>query len=234
MTLYDSRGESHQLDVYFVKTAENQWAWHALGDGGELAGGNPGETVEMLSGTLQMSEDGKLQSEADGSATLQFTGAAAQTVAFDFGEAIADGGDGGGTTGYGTPSVTHFLGQDGFGAGTFQYLNVRDDGSLEGTFSNGKSALLGQVALADFGAPQNLLPVGGNLFLGTIDSGVPEVGKPGTGSLGQVFSGMLEQSNVDVTSELTQMIVSQRGYQAASRTIVTADQMLQEAVNLKR
>jgi flagellar hook protein FlgE len=165
---------------------------------------------------------------------VTFLGASTQDLNFDFGEAIADGGDGTGTSGFGSPSNVSFQKQDGYGAGSFQFMTIDPNGEIIGTFSNGEIRTLGQVALATFPSQTGLKSIGQNLFLATRGSGEPTVGGPGTGGRGDLFAGSLEQSNVDLTQEFTQMIIAQRGYQANSRTISTADQLLAEVINIKR
>ena len=234
ITVYDSLGRGHQLDVYFVKTDEGQWEWHALAAGDEIEGGTPGEATEVANGTLSFNSDGLLDAEAQNTSNVTFVGATAQDLNFDFGEAIADGGDGSGASGYGSPSNVSFQKQDGYGAGAFQYMTIQADGQVVGTFSNGEIRTLAQVALATFPSTTGLKSVGRNLYAATRGSGEATVGVPGSGGRGDLFAGSLEQSNVDLTNEFTTLIIAQRGYQANSRTITTADQLLNEVVNLKR
>ena len=115
-----------------------------------------------------------------------------------------------------------------------QFIVVEPDGKVVGTFSNGNVHSIGQIATALFLSPGNLEGMGDNLFRESIESGAPAIGAPNSGGRGQVFSGALEQSNVDLTNEFTQMIITQRAFQASSRTITTSDEMLAEVVNLKR
>lgn len=235
ITVYDSLGKGHQLDVYFVKTAEGQWEWHALAEGGELDGGVAGTATEVASGTITFTTDGLLDTEAQAASNVTFVGASSQDLIFDFGEALTtDGGDGTGTSGFGSPSTVNFQKQDGYGAGSFQYMTIDAKGEIIGTFSNGEIRTLGQVALATFPSQTGLKSIGQNLFLATRASGEPTVGGPGTGGRGDLYAGSLEQSNVDLTNEFTQLIVSERGYQANSRIISTADQLLAEVIALKR
>lgn len=235
ITVYDSLGSGHQLDVYFVKTAAGQWEWHALAEGGELDGGTAGQPTEIASGAITFTTDGLLDTEAQNAQTVTFVGASTQDLIFDFGESITtDGGDGTGTSGFGSPSTVNFQKQDGYGAGSFQYMTIDPNGEIVGTFSNGEIRTLGQVAIATFPSNNGLKSIGKNLYLATRQSGEPTVGAPGTGGRGDLYAGSLEQSNVDLTNEFTQLIVSERGYQANSRIISTADQLLAEVINLKR
>ncbi len=124
---------------------------------------------------------------------------------------------------------------DGYAAGSLSELNVGTDGSIVGTYSNGEVRVIYQIPVAEFTNPAGLSKVGGNLFQQTINSGEfdgigVEVGASG----GAMRGGMLEMSNVDLATEFTEMITTQRGFQANSRIITTSDEMLQELVSLKR
>lgn len=234
VTIYDSLGNPHQTDVYFVKTGEGEFEYHMLSESGELNGGTEGEAAEISGGTLSFNVDGQLVTETQDNTTVQFNGADSQDIAIDFGDAISDGGNGSGSTNYGGDSTVDFLEQNGYAVGQFQFLQIKQDGTIEGTFSNGEVLVLGQVALALFKNESDLRGVGQNMLAETEQSGNPLIGGADSGGRGEIFAGALEQSNVDLTNEFTQMIISQRGYQAASKIISTADQMLMETLNLKR
>jgi flagellar hook protein FlgE len=113
-------------------------------------------------------------------------------------------------------------------------FTVSGNGVITGIYSNGLNQVLGQIALANFGNPGGLTRVGSNLFEVSVNSGEPLIGAPGSGGRGSLYVGALEMSNVDLASEFTNMIITQRGFQANSRIITTSDEMLQELVNLKR
>ncbi|MFP4034673.1 MAG: flagellar hook-basal body complex protein, partial [Desulfovermiculus sp.] len=123
--------------------------------------------------------------------------------------------------------------QNGFASGTLEDVSVDKDGIITGAYSNGQSRDLAQVGLAKFANPNGLLQDGNNLFTETQASGLAAVGPPGSGA-GTIRSNSLEQSNVDIAEQFSDMIVTQRAYQANSRTITTSDEMLQEVINLKR
>lgn len=122
------------------------------------------------------------------------------------------------------------------GANTFnlQSYTVDNTGVIKGTYSDGKSYVLGQMALTSFSNPDGLEKAGSNLYVATANSGAAELGRPGDAGYGKVQSGFLEMSNVDLANEFTEMIVTNRAYQANSRSITTSDQMLEELINLKR
>jgi len=132
----------------------------------------------------------------------------------------------------GSSTTTSTL-QDGFGSGTLTDYNIGSDGAIMGTFSNGRTAALGQIALASFANTQGLARVGNNDFSATLASGSAAVGAPGTGGLGTVSGGSLELSNVDIATEFSALIVAQRDYEANARTITTFDQVMQATINLK-
>lgn len=119
-------------------------------------------------------------------------------------------------------------------AGTIDDFTISANGEVVGIFTNGERKTLATIGLADFDNPAGLLKLGGNMFIDTPNSGTPKTGAPSTGSFGDLNPGALEMSNVDLSLEFTDMISTQRGFQANSRIITTTDEMLQELVNLKR
>lgn len=123
---------------------------------------------------------------------------------------------------------------DGNAAGVIENFTISSNGEVVGIFTNGDRETLATIALADFDNPSGLLKVGGNLFSETINSGTPKYGSPASGSMGALTPGALEMSNVDLSAEFTDMITTQRGFQANSRVITTSDEILQELVSLKR
>ncbi|MFA7269814.1 MAG: flagellar hook protein FlgE [Sterolibacterium sp.] len=138
-----------------------------------------------------------------------------------------------GSTQYGIAFGVNQLLQDGYTSGKISGLSISADGIVQGNYSNGKSRNLGQIVLATFTNPNGLQSMGGNQWAETADSGQPIPGTPGSGSLGTVQSGAIEESNVDLTAELVSMITQQRAYQANAQTIKTIDQVLQTLVNLR-
>jgi flagellar hook protein FlgE len=135
---------------------------------------------------------------------------------------------------FASASATNSQTQDGYASGTLEGMNVATDGTVHGTYSNGRTLGLYQVALALFKNPGALEKLGQNLYRESIDSGSPTVAPPGTGGAGEVHANALEQSNVDLAKEFVDMIVIQRGYQANSKSITTADTLLAELLQLKR
>ncbi|PKN54361.1 MAG: flagellar hook protein FlgE [Deltaproteobacteria bacterium HGW-Deltaproteobacteria-14] len=224
MTVYDSLGNAHQVDVYYAKTGDNEWIWSAVVAAEELGGDPADPPIEVGSGPLSFDGDGNLVNHTPEEIALSFPGANSQTIDFNFE----------GTTQLGAPNSLNSADQDGFGVGTLSFVDVDETGQIHGTFTNGREVLLGQLALARFDAPELLNAVGGNRFTETLSSGQPAIGTAGTGARGTIFAGTLEQSNVDLTNEFTQLIVAQRGFQASSRTVTTADEMMLQVLNLKQ
>jgi flagellar hook protein FlgE len=137
-------------------------------------------------------------------------------------------------TGYADIDTAAFDSQNGEPAGTLLSYALSDDGSLVGTFSNGKTQVLARVALATFVNPGGLEKTGSSQYVPSVNSGQPTIGTAGADGMGTIVSGSLEMSNVDLSQEFTNLIVAQRGFQANARIITTSDEVLQELTNLKR
>jgi len=130
------------------------------------------------------------------------------------------------------PSSTYSTQTDGYSSGSLQTFSVAADGTIQGVFSNGATLALGQVALASFTNVQGLLKTGSNSYLASLSSGQATIGAPNTGGLGAVTGGALEQSNVDIATEFSNLILAQRDYQANAQTVTTLDQVSQYAINM--
>jgi flagellar hook protein FlgE len=137
------------------------------------------------------------------------------------------------STQFGSGFSVNSLSQDGYTSGRLSGFNFSADGTIVGRYTNGQSATLGQVALANFTNPNGLQSLGNNAWAETADSGPSLVGIPNTGGFGIMQSNAVEDSNVDLTAELVNMITAQRVYQANAQTIKTQDQVLQTLVNLR-
>jgi flagellar hook protein FlgE len=141
--------------------------------------------------------------------------------------------DMGQSTSYGAAFSVTNLAQTGYAPGQLSSISIDPSGVIMARYSNGQSKPAGQVELATFRNPQGLQAQGGNEWSSTFGSGDPIVGTPGSGNLGNLQSGALEESNVDLTGELVNMMVAQRAYQANAQTIKTEDQVLQTLVNMR-
>ena len=136
-----------------------------------------------------------------------------------------------------TQAASSFTGnnlvQDGYASGSLQSISVQSDGTIEGVFSNGRSRSIAQLALASFNNNEGLAQVGNNEFQETLASGGVNIGVASTGGLGTVAGGELEESNVDIATEFSNLILAQRAYEANARTVTTFDQVYQDTINLK-
>lgn len=244
VTVYDSLGGQHEVILFFRKSGANSWDWHAMADGGELEQpadplappNEAGVLSEQAFGTLTFDTNGSLLTDTvDSTNDWNFLNASPQSVTFDFGESVDEGGSGlEGTTQFSSVSTTTSISQNGFNSGTVSGLSVEADGTINGIFSNGEQRPLGRIALAAFTNMNGLERVGGGMYGATAEAGDAMVGAADTGWRGSIVSGSLEQSNVDLGSEFVSLISNQRGFQANSRVITTADDMYSELVNIKR
>ncbi len=243
MTVYDSLGNGHIINVYFRKSAEtvtgNTWQWFAVvNDADSLSG----LKEIQAQGTLDFDNNGALDNESAityplASGGFDFNGGAAagQIMVFDFGTSITEGGTGlDGTTQFGSTSTTAFQDQDGYTAGSLKNITIADDGVMTGIFTNGQTKNIAKIALSKFIAPSELTKMGRNLYAESYESGQPIITAPGDTGTGKLLSNTLELSNVDLASEFVKMIISQRGFQANSRIVSTTDELMMELVNLKR
>ncbi len=235
-TVYDSLGTAHRADVFFRDNGAGAWEWHAMVDGGELAGGTAGVPTEIANGTATFNTAGALTAQTTVASSASFVGATAnQAIAFSFGDDIAAGGTGlNGSTQFSAPNTVKKLDQDGYGSGDLASVNVSSDGTITGQFSNGQSRPIVRVALATFASEKGLQRSGSQLFSETQVSGQALVDAAATGSRGGIVGSSLEQSNVDIGNELVTLIAYQRAFSANAKTVSTADQMLQEVVQLKQ
>src|ERR1043166_7412092 len=234
VTIYDSLGQAHDLNVLFRKTATaNQWAYRVVANADEVAGGTAGDLrqINAAGGLLAFKTDGTLDTAtsnitkigpgtwADGAAAQTIT--AAKILFTDSSQ-------------FALPSAVSEITQNGTPSGVLKNISVGTDGVITGQFSSGAVQPLFRISLADFPALEGLKHVGNSLFLQSPDSGQALVGSPGDGGFGTVLSGALELSTVDLATEFVKMVTTQRGFQASSRIITVTDTLLEEVANLKR
>jgi flagellar hook protein FlgE len=237
LTVYDSLGNSHALDVFFVKTGANTWDYHVLTSGDDLDPPQVGVNVEVGEGDLVFTTNGELDEFNEGTAiSVNFDGATGgQAVALNLGTAMADGGTGlDGITQFASPSGVSSQNQDGYASGDFAGVAVDGRGVVQGLYTNGQRIPIGQLAIAKFRANDGLSRAGQSLWVETQESGSAALGTAGSGGRGAVSAGTLEQSNVDLAEEFIGLIQHQRSFSANSKTITTADEMLQELISIKR
>ncbi len=220
ITVFDSLGNSHTVQNFFVKTAPGAWSVFSTADG------TPTTALPTPTATMTFTGTGVTPTIVPATPTVNFvptTGASAVALNMDYS----------GSTQFGSNFSINSLSQDGYTSGRLASFNTGKDGTIVGRYTNGQSKTLGQVVLANFVNPNGLQSLGGNAWVESADSGVPLVGTPNTGSMGVLQSSAVEDSNVDLTAELVNMITAQRVYQANAQTIKTQDQVLQTLVNLR-
>ncbi len=227
--VFDSLGKSHDLDVFFTRTGAGQWSVHYGVDAGDT-GGTAGNMNLIGTGTIQFNTDGSLKAVTGNTLNVTFTGAAAQSVTVDLGTAGTLDGMGQ----FASPSGINFVSQDGYGAGGLVSLNVDATGVMSGTFDNGQTRPLFQLAIAHFAAPEGLEPSGNQLYRASIESGPAAIATAGSQGNGTIVSSALEQSNVQIAQEFIDLISTQRSFQANARVITASDSLLGDLINIIR
>ncbi len=213
LTVYDSLGNPITLNVNLQRTSANNWTWTASGPDGATGTGS----FDFTSGGAfnAVTTTGQIQ-------VTPTDGAAAMAITPDFSGCTQDAGS----------STVSPQTQNGYGAGTLQSLSVDSSGVLTGTYSNGHTLTLAQVAVATFPNPQGLLQGGGGLYQQGNNSGLAQVGVAGTGGAGTIVGGALEGSNVNLAKQFTEMIAAERGFQANAQVVTVANTLLQTLVQL--
>ena len=220
VSVFDSLGNSQTLQTFYVKTATpGQWQVYAASDGTQI-GAAPVATLDFNS-------SGVLTTVMPLAAINVPATAAGATTPFPVVLNYT------GTTQFGSAFSVSTLNQDGYTSGRLAGFNIGADGTVLGRYTNGQSKVLGQVVLANFANPNGLQQLGNNMWAETATSGTPLVGTPDSGSLGVLQSSAVEDSNVDLTAELVNIITAQRVYQANAQTIKAQDAVLQTLVNLR-
>lgn len=232
--VYDSQGATHSMVVTYTKTAANNWDY-AIWSPDALVGGSASSAANpCTTGALTFNTDGTLAAPAANPAQFGVTwnnGAAASGLTWQIYSGVPPTSN---ISQYASASTTSNSSQNGFGSGNIRTLTVDQNGLVTGSFTNGQTLALGQVALAIFANNNGLNKMGDNAWMETLSSGPASVGLANQGGRGSVLGSNLELSNVDVAEEFTKLIISQRGYQAGSRVLTTTDQLLQETLNMRQ
>ncbi len=221
LNVFDSMGGSHLQQMYFVRDTgaaiPNTWQMHTFVDGTNVSG--PDAIVFDNAGVLLTPSNGQIVIPP----FTPGTGVNAMNVTTTLS----------GSTMFGAPFGVNKLTQDGYTTGSLAGVDIDQQGVILARFTNGQSAVQGQVSLANFPNPQGLRPAGGNNWQASFAAGVVLEGKPGTASLGLIQGGALEESNVDLSSELVALIIAQRNFQANTEVIKTADTVTQSVINIR-
>jgi flagellar hook protein FlgE len=243
LTVYDSQGGQHTVQLDFLKTSTaNQWDVEVNGLGSSGAADSDLASANIASGTVNFNSDGSFKSATLGGTTyasgtpislsLPWTAASGLTTPQTL--ALNLGGTSGSLTQNALASATNSTTVDGGPPASVSSVAIGDDGKVTANFSNGTSRVVAQVALATFTNPDGLASVSGDAYQQTDQSGTFTLKTPEEAGAGQVKSSQLEASTVDLSTEFTGLIITQRAYSAASKIITTADQMLQELISVKQ
>ncbi len=223
---YDSQGVEVPVSLSFVKTATPN-TWEVYTSSGSGAPTKQGGLVFNTDGTIKETLDSGGAGTGKTTMDLPMTGSSGAVGSWN---ASVDFGT---STQLGTAFAVAKLSQDGWAPGELASVKIGNDGVISARYSNGKQQAVGQVMLANFRNPQGLTPLGAGAWAATSASGSSILGAPGEGNLGALQAGALEESNVDLTAELVNMMTSQRTYQANAQTIKTLDQILSTLVNMR-
>jgi flagellar hook protein FlgE len=228
LTVYDSLGTSHAMTVTYTKTGSNTWDYAITLPAGDATGAPVNNT-----GTLTFNSAGQLVSPPGSVTGIQFTGLTDGASNLNFDWNLNSGGSPiiSQSTAASTTTASH---QDGFASGAYQSFSVDANGIITAAFSNGHTATVGQIAVARVTNLQGLTMAGHNNFLTTAASGTVTVSIAGTGGRGTIEDSALEQSNVDISTEFSNLIVAQRAFEANSKTVTTFDSLTQATIGMIR
>jgi len=238
LDIFDSLGSKHTVTLDFRKTAQTTstgavWDYTVtIPHPASFVGALTPDTNILRGGTVSFNSEGAIVGVNPGSFDMiPGNGSSSpQTIELDFGTYNSFDG----LTSFDSPSATSGLSQDGYPGGDLVGIRIDQSGTLIGSFSNGRSFGLAQIAMAKFVNNEGLAADGGNVYLQSANSGDPIIGTAATGGRGFIQSSALEASNVDLSRSLTQLIIIQRGYQANGKTITTSDALLETLIGLKR
>ena len=240
ITVYDSQGNAHDMNVFYVKSATNNNTWDVYTQDSSVTGSTATKAAQMVfnqNGSLQgvynytfntTTGNYDLSTTANTNPAITVTsgtlnGATAATFSLSFLNSMQQN----------TTSAVVSTSQNGYKPGSMVSYTINDDGTVVGSYSNEQKQVLGQIVLANFANNEGLKSEGDNVWSATNKSGVALLGTAGTGNFGSLTNGALEASNVDLSKELVNMIVAQRNYQSNAQTIKTQDQILNTLVNLR-
>ncbi len=224
VSAYDDQGVPIPLNLTFTKSAANQWTVNGTA-------GIPAVAIALTDNVLTFDGTGEMTVPAD--RNINIAGGVIPNMPTAISIELGGTDQPGRLTQYAGSTTASITQQNGSPAGSLQSFNVGQDGTIVGAYSNGKTRSIGQVALAVFANPGGLERIAG-VWRETPNSGLSQVGTPGAGGRGLMSSGTLEMSNVDLAEEFTRLIIAQRGFQGNARVVTTADEILQEVVNLRR
>jgi flagellar hook protein FlgE len=229
VTIYDSLGQSHNATVSYDKTGTNTWSYSVALPTGDAIGAPVNNT-----GTLTFDSNGNLTAPTGSVAGITFPGMADGASDLSFNWNLNGAGGSPTITQLATASTNNTQTQDGFASGNYQTISVDTSGLITAQFSNGQSSTVGQIAVASVANVEGLVAIGGNNFTTSVASGQATAGVAGTGGRGTVEDNALEQSNVNISTEFSNLIVAQRAFEANSKTVTTFDTISQDVLAMVR
>lgn len=226
--MYDSLGTAHQVSMTFTKTAANQWSYNFALPSGESTG------AANASGSLTFNTDGSLNTPSGNVNGVTFSGLADGSADLSLNWQLRDSGGNGMLVQSAGSSSVNASTQDGYAAGAYQSFSLDSSGMISALFSNGKTQVVGQIAVATVANPSGLARDGENLYRASDASGLVTVGAANTGGRGQIVGSALEGSNVDISTEFADLIVAQRSFEANSKTVTAFDTITQDTISMLR
>jgi flagellar hook protein FlgE len=230
MSVDDSLGESHVVTFNYTMSAANTWTYQVTLPAADTGG--TGTPTVLASGTLNFDSSGNLTSPT-GAIAVPVTGLADGAADMNVNWSLTDANGSSLVTQVSSPSTTTTTNQNGYINGTLQSYSIMQDGTIQGLFSNGQTQAVGQIALASFADSQGLQLAGGDSYNATLASGAAVIGTAGNGGRGTLTGGAVELSNVDISTEFTNLIVVQRAFEADSRVVTTFDSISSTTTNLQ-
>ena len=232
ITVFDSLGTSHVLTYAFTKTGSNAWSYNITLPAADTGG--TGAPTVINAGNVTFNPDGTLATPAAPVTGIAIAGLADGAANINVTWNLQDANGNALLTQSSAQVPRPTLSRTDTAVELSPIFSITSDGTIEGSFTNNQTLALGQIVLANFANPQGLLRLGENSFQTTLLSGAPAIGTAGSGGRGTITGGSLEQSNVDIATEFSNMIITQRGYQANARVVTTFDQLTQDTINMKQ
>jgi len=230
MTVYDSLGQSHVLTFNYTMTAPGTWTYQVTLPAADTGG--TGAPTVLATGTMNFDANGNLTSPT-GTVAVPIAGLADGAANMSVAWSMSGPTGNSLITQVASPSTTSTTTQNGYVSGTLQNFSIMQDGTVEGQFTNGQTQAIGQLVLASFSNNQGLQAVGGTSYESTLASGAAVIGTAGAGGRGSITGGAVEQSNVNISQEFTNLIVVQRGFEADARVVTTFDSVSNSTINLQ-
>jgi flagellar hook protein FlgE len=232
VAINDALGGSHVLTLNFTKTAANSWNYTVSIPAADV--GQVGAPVVLKTGSMAFNGNGQLTTPAANISGISIGGFADGASNLTFNWQLYDPNGAGLVSQVAATSAASSTLQNGYPSGTLSTYSIDNTGTIQGSFTNGQTVAIGQIAMATFANLQGLSRNGSNEFLPTLSSGVANIGTANSGGRGAITGGSLEESNADIATEFSQLILAERGYEANAKTVTTFDQVTQDAINLKQ